>query len=163
MVLGGELGGLPLLHTNPCQLHVSCACCSAWEGFTLLRYFHSFGVMHLLLASAFCCCSLSFRLPFDLCCLNPHCMSYTLHSIIFWEVFFLSIYPPVEWECYGLRPHLQYCIVAPYLLLKVAAFYAVSLFTVSYVYILPVASHDHDPVQSSIFAYCTFSVTRKVF
>ena len=49
---------------------------------------------------------------------------------------------------YGLRLYLQCCIIALYLLLKVVAFHTVSLLTVSYVYILSVATHNHNSVQS---------------
>ena len=49
---------------------------------------------------------------------------------------------------HGLRLHLQLCIVAPYLLLRVIAFYAVSCLTLSYVHITLVASHNHNSVQS---------------
>ena len=51
-------------------------------------------------------------------------------------------------SCHGLELHPQYRIVAPYLFLKIVPFCAVSLLTVSYVHILPVAPYNHNSVQS---------------
>ena len=50
--------------------------------------------------------------------------------------------------CHGLGLLLQYWAIAPYLWSETAAFYAVALFTVIYIYVLLVASYNNSSVQS---------------